>query len=423
MKRLDRIRYDPRNMEVVGVVALVLAALCAVGHPLRAALVRWHVPAAVSLMALGICVGPSLLNWLPPHWLESRGTLSKAALVVLLLRAGLGLPPRGLRIVIMPALLFGTIPVAFELAAFAGLSRTVFDRWDLCLLAGFLIAAVSPAVILPAMLTQKDRGHGASRLVPDRIIGQTVVNAFVAQTGILLLVDVITKDAEVARTLTLLPVTLLGGVLVGVTAGWLLRVDPILDRHPGSHSNARVAAFASLAVAMAVYFGCGELGLETVFATLALGVVLRRRLDRHEPRLRAELRRVWSVAEIVLFVNLGSQIELATLIEGASVVLLLGIMAAALAVRLLVAHVLTHRTALTPRERTYTTVSHVPKATIQAVFGAYPLSKFLESRPDDVVLEAAGQTLLVAAVIAIVATAPLGAVLLDRLGGPRLDRD
>ena len=132
---------------------------------------------------------------------------------------------------------------------------------------------------------------------------------------------------------------------------------------------------------------------------------------------------MWSVAEIVLFVNLGSQIELATLIEGASVVLLLGIMAAALAVRLLVAHVLTHRTALTPRERTYTTVSHVPKATIQAVFGAYPLSKFLESRPDDVVLEAAGQTLLVAAVIAIVATAPLGAVLLDRLGGPRLDRD
>ncbi|NRA97325.1 MAG: cation:proton antiporter, partial [Planctomycetes bacterium] len=338
------------------------------------------------------------------------------------LRAGLGLPPRGLRIVIMPALLFGTIPVAFELAAFAGLSRTVFDRWDLCILAGFLIAAVSPAVILPTMLTRKDLGHGATRLVPDRIIGQTVVNAFIAQMGILLLVDVVTNDADVVRTLTLLPATLLGGVLVGVAAGWLLRIDPLLERS-GSRGNVRVAAFAALATAMAVYFGCGELGLETVFATLALGVVLRRRLDRHEPRLRAELRRVWSVAEIVLFVNLGSQIELATLIEGASVVLLLGIMAAALAVRLLVAHVLTHRTALTPRERTYTTVSHVPKATIQAVFGAYPLSKFLESRPDDVVLEAAGQTLLVAAVIAIVATAPLGAVLLDRLGGPRLDRD
>jgi NhaP-type Na+/H+ or K+/H+ antiporter len=406
-------------MEVVGVVALVLAALCAVGYPLRAGLVRCHVPAAVSLMALGVCVGPSVLDWLPLDWLERRETLSKAAFVVLLLRAGLSLPPRGLRIVIVPALLFGTIPVAFELAALAGLSRTVFDRWDLCILAGFLVAAVSPAVILPTMLTQKDRGHGATRLIPDRIIGQTVVNAFVAQTGILLLIDVVTHDEDVIRTLTLLPATLLCGVLIGVAAGWLLRIDPILER-PHSRGNASVAAFAALATAMAVYFGCEKLGLETVFATLALGVVLRRRLDRHEPRLRAELRRVWGVAEIVLFVNLGSQIELATLSEGTNVVLLLGIMTAALGVRLLVAHVLAHRTALTPHERTYTTVSHVPKATIQAVFGAVPLSAFLVSRPD---LVSAGETLLVMAVLAIVITAPLGAVLLDRLGGSRLDRD
>ena len=397
-------------------MALVLAALCAVGYPLRAALVRCHVPPAVSLMALGVCVGPSILHLLPHDWLASRSVLSKAAFVVLLLRAGLGLPPTRLRGVIGPALLFGIIPVAVELLALAGLSRTIFDRWDLCILAGFLIAAVSPAVILPTMLTQKDLGRGASRFVPDRIIGQTIVNAFVAQTGILLFISVATNEADVARTMALLPVTLLGGFLVGATAGWLLRVDPLLRRNSGSAGNPCLAAYLALAMAMAVYFGCAELGLETVFATLTIGVVLRRRLDAYEPQLRVELKRIWGIAEIVLFVNLGSQIDINRLGEAGLLMNLAAIVAAALTLRLLVAHLLGYCTQLTAHERAYATVANIPKATIQAVFGAVPLAVFLERRPDDAVLQDAGQTLLVMAVLAIVMTAPLGAVLIDRLG-------
>ena len=92
------------------------------------------------------------------------------------------------------------------------------------------------------------------------------------------------------------------------------------------------------------------------------------------------------------------------------------LMVGALLLRLLVAHLMGYRSQLTAHERAYSTVAHVPKATIQAVFGAVPLAVFLERRPDDGALQDAGQTLLVMAVLAIVITAPLGAVLIDRLG-------
>ena len=107
---------------------------------------------------------------------------------------------------------------------------------------------------------------------------------------------------------------------------------------------------------------------------------------------------------------------------GDEVGILLALIAAALVLRVAVGHLLSLRTGLTPRERGYTTTGHVPKATIQAVFGAYPLTVFLERAPDNLGMIDDGKTLLVMSVLAIVATAPVGAVLLERLGERWLER-
>lgn len=413
-------------MQQIAALLLTIAGLCAVGWTLRALLQRARVPPAVSLMALGALVGPSVLDVLPDTWLSARSTLSRAAFVVLLLRAGLGLPPGSLRLVLPPALAFGTIPVAAELLALVGLGWiTLFDRLDVAVLSGFLIAAVSPAVILPVVLDQKDLGRGAARLVPDRIIGQTVVNAFVAQTGILLLLDVICPPEGwegVGRALILLPLGVAGGLALGAGAGLLTRLDAALPRTGSLPAGGRVrlVALTALGIALVVYFGGARLGLENVFATLALGVVLRRRLASFERFLRAELKRVWLVAEIVLFVNLGSAIDLGKLSELRLVALLFAVVVAALVIRVVVAQLLGAWTSLMRGERLYCTAAHVPKATIQAVFGAYPLSVFLERCSDQPRLVDDGQTLVVMAVLAIVATAPLGALLLDRLAASHL---
>ncbi len=410
-------------MASAGIFIATLFALCAVGFFLRAVLQRVHVPPAVSLMALGVCAGPSVLDLLPEPWLDLRPVLSSAAFVVLLLRAGFAIPLAGLRAVVMPAIVFGTIPVAAELLALTGLSKAfLFGNWETALLCGFLIAAVSPAVILPTMLNQKDLHRGAARLVPDRIMGQTVVNAFVAQTGILILVDAIAPPAGARDPLLVLfqlPLALLGGIIVGVAAGLALRIDPLLGApadSPPPRSRVCAASVLALLGALAVYFGCRKLTLENVFAVLAVGVMLRRRFDWCEPALRAELRRVWMVAEIVLFANLGTQIDLGKLTDPSFVTLLLVLIAGALGLRIVVAHLLARTTGLTHSERNYTTIGHIPKATIQAVFGAYPLTVFMERVPDDTILIDNGKTLLMMSVLAIIATAPLGAVLLDRLG-------
>lgn len=145
-----------------------------------------------------------------------------------------------------------------------------------------------------------------------------------------------------------------------------------------------------------------------------MSVLLRRRLEWCEPAIRAELRRTWLVAEVVLFSNLGSQIDLQQVSDAPLVLLLLAIMAAALAVRLGVTRLMARATALTPGEQLYVTAAHVPKATIQAVFGALPLATFA-ARGQEALLDE-GKTLLVMAALAIVTTAPLGAVVLERWG-------
>jgi len=403
-------------------IVLTLLALCLAGFPVRALLRRLGVPPAISLMALGVLVGPRVADVLPEAWLEAGPTLSRSAFALLLLRAGFGLAPSTLKRLVGPALLFGIIPVAVELGAVFGLTAHfgLFSNWTMCLLAAFLVAAVSPAVVLPVMLDQKDQGRGATRLVPDRIIGQTVVNAFIAQTGFLIVLGATGPDAtrsDVTSALLLLVPAIVGGVAVGLAAGWVVPMPGILRRDPNRspRGHRRTAAFAALATALVVYFGCGALGLETVLATLALGCALRHRLAAVEPRIRIEFKRFWQIGEVVLFVNLGAAVDIGALADPALVAPLLAVIGVALLARVAVAAAMTRRTNLRAGEARYVAVAHVPKATIQAVFATLPLILFTQRGQMDLIADA--ETLVVLAVVAIVATAPIGAFVLERWGG------
>jgi NhaP-type Na+/H+ or K+/H+ antiporter len=307
-----------------------------------------------------------------------------------------------------------------ELAVVTALTEVFFMQdWQLAVLAGFLIAAVSPSVILPIMLNQKDVGVGGPRYIPDRIIGQTVINAFIAQTGILLMLEAIApkpNSPEIWQILALSPLAVVGGAAVGIAAGWFLPLAPLVGSPRSDDSRVprlRIAAWIVLALALAVYFTCSEFRLESVFATLAFGVILLRRFAWCEPVFRTELKKIWGAAEVILFVNLGSAIDLDQLVNPGLILGLLGIIGAAMGVRLVVAFLLTLRTSLVPKERRYITAANIPKATIQAVFGALPLLIFQQWRPD---LVPQGQTLLIMAVLAIVSTAPVGAFLLEQWG-------
>jgi Kef-type K+ transport system membrane component KefB len=410
---MDTIETSGGSLLIYGVLTVV--GLLALGFPLRAAFRRLGVPPAVSLMAVGLLLGPDLLDLVPEGYSAHLATpLSRTAFAVLLVRAGFGLAPGILRVILGAVLAFGTLPVIVELAVvFAGGRLMLFEDARLCWLLAFMIAAVSPAVILPTMLDQKDRGRGLLRHVPDRIMGQTVVNAFIAQTGIFftlgLLLPIGVKSSPILPAHWPFGVNLILAVVLGIGAASLVGawvpLRPLL-------AHKAVATIAVSLLAVIVYFGTTELGLESVFGTLALGVMLRRRFPSSELSLRLGLRRVWGVAEIILFANLGMRIPVGALIDTRLIGIVLLILIAGVGLRIAAAFWMTRATSLDRGESTYVAISQIPKATIQAVFGALPLQRFTEAGMESLI--PAGESLLIAAALAICVTAPVGAVALDR---------
>lgn len=394
-------------------ILATLAGLLAVGIPARSALRRWGIPPAASLIVLGVVCGPSLAGVLPHAWLDARPSLSAAAFVILLLRAGLALAPGMLRRIALPSLTTGLVPVAAEFAVATAVARGfLFDSWSMSVLAGFLVAAVSPAVILPAMLARQERVTDDPRGVSQWVIGQTLVNALAATIGILITLELIAPrpgGPGAQRLLLMLPAALLIGAALGTAAAALLRVDLLVD---AGRRRGQWAAAAMIAVGVALYLGSSRAPwLDGVAGTLAFALAVRRRLGRDDATLRETLRRSWSVGEIVLFVNLGSAIRLEALSDPGPVARVVPLLALALGVRWLVARALCRRAALVESERRLITTAHLPKATIQAVFGALPLLTFQQFRPE---LVAQGEMLLVLAALSILATAPAGAWALER---------
>lgn len=404
------------------ILLLIGLSLIATGAGVRHLFQRAHVPPAVSLMALGLLIGPGCLDLLSDDWMRLGGHLSKVAFVVLLLRAAFSVSPRTIKRILPFALILGTFPVAAELLTVSWISTEyLFESRALGLLSGFLIAAVSPAVILPTMLNQKEAGRGQDRAVPDLIMGQTVVNALWAQTGILLLLGFILGETTVSAGILSLPQSLGGGILIGVLAGWLLRLERLRgDSRELSLVQRRVLTTILLFAGIGVYFGAHAMGLESVFAVLAMGVMICRRLKGCRSGIRADLKGLWGVAEVFLFVNLGSQIDVGHLGDPKLIGTIFVVLVLALAVRLLVAGGISVFTRLNPSERCYVTLANIPKATIQAVYGAVPLVAFRDGGFTH--LEDDGGVLLMMAVLAILSTAPLGAVLLDRMGARLLPK-
>ena len=327
-------------------ILMTLAVLTAVGFAVRAVFRPLGIPPVVSLMALGMLLTATPMATLPEAWLEHRPFLSYTAFVLLLLRAGLMIPARTALRILPAALALGTIPVLVELTAVFGLSwLLLFDDPRICLLAAFVVAAVSPAVILPIMIRQREQNRSAARMVPERIIGMTIVNAFIAQAGILATLSwLVPGDTHGSATsqLLMLPAAVAGGILIGAATGYLVRIDWLLPslkqpQHQGTSGAAYLSAtLIAFAAGVAVYAVCQWIGLDSVLAALALGVVLRRRVWRWLPSLNVELRRLWSVAEIVLFVNVGSYVDVRLLVSGSIVFSALAIVGIALLFRVAV---------------------------------------------------------------------------------------
>ncbi|WP_448598227.1 cation:proton antiporter [Thermoleptolyngbya sp.] len=371
---------------------------------------RLKLPALVGMVLAGIALGPQATQTLAPELLESAGALRTIAVMVILMKAGLGLDREKLAQQGTVALRLGFLPAAFEALAIALASMGLF-RFDFAtgLLLGCIIGAESPAVIVPGMLRLKSLGWGVQKGIPDAILTGSALSDVLLLLVFSLLLAFLSQGAAAGLTLPggftltplqLLPLQLILQIALGVLLGWLTAQLLVLllakqNWTQNAVQDALVAAgFALLLVVLAEDFPV----FSGYLAVMSLGFFL---IELDAPlarRLRGGFDALWGVAEIFLFVLLGASIQLNVLGNT------LGVGLAILAIGTLIGRMLgwylsTLGSNWNWKERLFLLPANSAKATVQAAIGAIPLAQGI----------AGGETILAIAALSILVTAPLGA--------------
>lgn len=363
---------------------------------LAALLQRLHLPPLLGMLLAGILLGPSVLNLLDDGLLAISGSLRKIALLIILARAGLTLRRSDLKKVGRPALLMCFVPALCELAAvtllgsyFLGISRLE------AAILGSVLAAVSPAVVVPQMLRLIEEGWGTERCIPQLILAGAsmddivVIVLFTAFTGL-------ARGSGVSGwQLAAVPVSVVTGLAGGTLAGLVLT---LLLRRWKPEGLRLCLVFLSVAFLLAELEDWGVVPFSGLLAVMAAANLLQQRQPEAGDTLQRQLSQLWVPAQMLLFALVGAAVDLHYAGQmGAGMLALLGL---ALLCRMLGVALCLLRTPLRPKERLFCMIAYLPKATVQAAIGGVPLAMGL----------ACGQLVLTGAVAAILLTAPLGAI-------------
>ncbi|MBU0610488.1 MAG: cation:proton antiporter [Armatimonadetes bacterium] len=385
---------------ILSFAIVVLASLLA-DHVVR----RLRLPGLLGMMAVGMAVGPYGLKLLSPDLLHVSADLRRLALVVILLRAGLMISRQTLNTIGGRVLLMALVPSALEGTAVALVAPRLLGLSAAeSMLLGAVVAAVSPAVVVPAMIDFLQSNGTRNRVVPTLLLAASPLdNVFVIVVFGSLLAAA--EGAHVSAALLALDLPL--ALLTGAAVGWALgeglyrgfrRFDP--------RATKRVLIVISIAlVLVSLEATVGRfIPFSALTAVMALGYVLLERSEAFAHEISSKLNKIWIMAEILLFVLIGAQVDVHLAwragLTGALIVLI-GLVARSVGVWLSLL-----RSRLRARERVFCVLAYVPKATVQAVIGAAALTAGLPG----------GELILAVAVVAVILTAPVGAAAIWWLG-------
>jgi NhaP-type Na+/H+ or K+/H+ antiporter len=362
---------------------------------------RLKLPRIVGMLLSGIVLGPYLLNAISPEVSAISLDIRQMALIIILLRAGLSLDLQDLKKVGKPAILLSFLPATFEIIGTMILGPLLLGLTLIeSALLGSILAAVSPAIVVPRMLQLIHDKRGTEKKIPHMIMaGASVDDVYV----IVLFTSFITmaKDGVFSwEVLLRLPLAILIGVLAGVSLG--VALTSLFKRfHIRDTSKVLLILSLSLFLLTLEQLELNLFPFSGLLATLSLGITLLTRYPVLAKRLVVKYEKIWVLSETFLFVLVGAAVSM-TLIPNVgfyAVLLILG----ALVFRSIGVFVSTRGTALTVKEQMFTVFAYLPKATVQASIGSIPLALGISN----------GDTMLTLAVLAILLTAPLGAFLID----------
>lgn len=366
---------------------------------------RLNLPGLIGMLMAGILVGPYVLNWLSPNMLRVSGDFRSMALIVILLRAGFELRRDTLNRVGTAALTMSCVPALFEiggviLLAPPLLGLTVLDS----ALLGCILGAVSPAVVVPLMIDFMERGKGEDKGIPTLILAASAIDdVFVIVIFTILLGMAGGGQAHWWWQLGTIPVSIILGILAGLILGYLLyRLFRRYDFRPPRRTI--IVLGTSIGIVWVEKALHDFLPVSGLLAVMAIGFIILEKEETIAHQISRKLKNLWVVAELLLFVLVGSQVNIHVAWNaGLAGTLVIG---GGLVFRSLGTYLSLLGTNLTHLEKLFAVVAYVPKATVQAAIGALPL---LAGVPG-------GEVILAVAVLSILLTAPLGAIGIKWLG-------
>lgn len=362
---------------------------------------RCKLPSLLGMIVTGIVLGPYVLNLLDGSILGISSELRKIALIIILTRAGLGLDISGLKKIGRPAVMMCFVPASFELIGIIILAPKLLGVSILeAAIIGTVLAAVSPAVVVPRMVKIMDEGYGMDKSIPQLILA----GASVDDVYVIVLFSTFTgmmqgKGASVISFINI-PVSIFLGIIVGMITGGLMSLF-------FGRMHVRDTTKVLIIISVSFLLVCAEDALNTpitfaaLIAIMFIGIALRKYKRKVADRLSQKYGKLWVGAEVFLFVLVGATVNIGYL--GKVGVSAFFVIVGALIFRMAGVFVCLLGTNLELKEKLFTMMAYTPKATVQAAIGGIPLSMGF----------ACGDTVLTVAVLAIVITAPLGAFAID----------
>ena len=368
---------------------------------------RLKLPRIIGMLATGIVLGPYVLDMLDPSILSISSELRKMALIIILIKAGLSLDLSDLKKAGRPAVLLSFVPATFELMGYIVCAPLILgvSRVDAAVM-GAVLAAVSPAVVVPRMVSLIEKRYGTKKAIPQMILaGASCDDIFVIVLFTTFLSMAQGGSVSVTNFINI-PVSIVLGVILGAVTGWGLYLffeTSYAHKHcvRNSMKVIIVLGFSFLLVSIESWLE-GKVAISGLLAVVSMACVLKLKSTAFvSKRLSEKFGKLWLAAEVILFVLVGAAVDIRYML-GAGIAAVVMIITALL-FRTAGVLICLIKTPLSAKERLFCVIAYLPKATVQAAIGSVPLAAGLPS----------GNIILSVAVLAIIITAPLGALGID----------
>ena len=385
------------SLSLIFLVGLAMGAICQ----------RLKLPRIIGMLATGIVLGPYVLDMLDPSILSISSELRKMALIIILIKAGLSLDLSDLKKAGRPAVLLSFVPATFELMGYIVCAPLILgvSRVDAAVM-GAVLAAVSPAVVVTRMLSLIEKRYGTKKAIPQMILaGASCDDIFVIVLFTTFLSMAQGGSVSVTNFINI-PVSIVLGVILGAVTGWGLYLffeTSYAHKHcvRNSMKVIIVLGFSFLLVSIESWLE-GKVAISGLLAVVSMACVLKLKSTAFvSKRLSEKFGKLWLAAEVILFVLVGAAVDIRYML-GAGIAAVVMIITALL-FRTAGVLICLIKTPLSAKERLFCVIAYLPKATVQAAIGSVPLAAGLPS----------GNIILSVAVLAIIITAPLGALGID----------